>query len=114
MCVRERAYELAPFYGAGALTQITKRLLTDIIAAAAAAAVAGPDSQLQAVWLGWKLILGKQDVFGALQVPGQIFLKRSCSSLMNTCVGPKLHFTTLKGKKDYDISMLVGSHWFGT
>lgn len=72
MCVRERACELAPFYGAGALTHITKQLFTDIIAAAAAAAAAGPDSQLQAVWLGWKLILGKQDVFSALQVLGQI------------------------------------------
>lgn len=71
MCVRERAYELTPFYGAGALTHITKQLLTNIIAAAAAAA--GPDSQLQAVWLGWKLILGKQDVLSALQVLGQIW-----------------------------------------
>lgn len=70
MCVRERAYELAPFYGAGALTHITKQLLTNIItAAAAAAAAAGLDSQLQAVWLGWKLILGKRCV----QVSGQFF-----------------------------------------
>lgn len=64
--------ELAPFYGAGALTHITKQLLTDIITAAAAAA-AGPDSQLQAVWLGWRLILGKQDVFSALQALGQLW-----------------------------------------
>lgn len=50
MCVRERAYELVPFYGAGALTHITKQLLTDIIAAAAAGGPGFPASSCLA-WL---------------------------------------------------------------